>query len=127
VAAEVCVRILQSGRVPRTPQTVAWMAAATGVPVDLIRQTWALHESGRKSPLDTSPVKPGEELPPTNRLGVVKPPAKEPHEKKVHEGKPRAKQGETAQERFDRRLKSRDREGETGNEDGSHDCGVQAA
>ena len=110
VAAEVCVRILQSGLVPRTPQTIARMAAATGIPVDLIRQTWALHEAGRKSSLDTSPVKPGEELPPTNRVGNVESvrPAKEPHEKKVHKGKPPPKCGETAQERFDRRAKSRD-------------------
>jgi hypothetical protein len=72
VAAEVCVRILQSGLVSRTPQTIARMAAATGVPIDLIRQAWALHESGRKSVLDASPVTPGEELPPTNRVGNVK-------------------------------------------------------
>jgi hypothetical protein len=110
VAAEVCVRILQSGLVPRTPQTIARMAAGTGVPIDMIRQAWALHEPGRRSSLGQDPVKDGEDLPPTNRVGNVKSirPAKEPHEKKVHEGKPPAKRGETAQERFDRRLKSRD-------------------
>lgn len=68
------------------------MAAATGIPVDLIRKTWALHQSGRRAPIDVSPVAPGEELPPTNRVGNVESvrPAKEPHERKVHKDKPRA-------------------------------------
>jgi hypothetical protein len=110
VAAEVCVRILQSGLVTKSPQTIARMAAATGVPVDLIRQAWALHESGRRSPIDDEPVKEGDELPPTNRAGNVESvrPAKAPGEKKVHKGKPPAKRGETDQERFERRAKSRD-------------------
>ena len=68
VAAEVCVRILQSGLVVKSPQTIARMAAATGVPIDLIRQAWALHEIGRRSPLDQDPVKEGDELPPAGRV-----------------------------------------------------------
>jgi hypothetical protein len=110
VAAEVCVRILNSGLVPKTPKTIAEMAAATGVPIDLIRQAWALHQSGRRSPIVDEPVKEGDELPPTNRVGKVGSvrPAKAPGERKVHKGKPPAKPRETAKERFDQRAKSRD-------------------
>ena len=69
VAAEACVRILQSGLVSKTPQTIAPMAAATGVPVDLMRQTWAM-DGRRRSPLGAEPVKEGDELPPTSVEGA---------------------------------------------------------
>jgi hypothetical protein len=70
----------------------------------------SFHESGLRSSLGRDPVKEGDDLPPTNRVGNVKStrPTKDPSEKKVHKGKPPAKRGETDQERFDRRLKSRD-------------------
>lgn len=41
VAAEVCVRVLESGLVSRTTEVIYRLAVAVGVPVDLIRRTWA--------------------------------------------------------------------------------------
>ena len=41
VAADVIVRLLEGGILPRTPSVIARGAAAVGVPVELIRRSWA--------------------------------------------------------------------------------------
>lgn len=103
VAAEVCVRILNSDLLPRTPQTVAKLAMATGIPVDRIRQAWAMAPA-RNVPLDRTPVNDAETLPEPVR------PSRRAEPVKIHRGKPRAKPKETSEERFARRAQSKDHE-----------------
>jgi hypothetical protein len=99
VAAEICVRVLNSDLFPRTPRTIAKLAMATGVPVDRIRQAWAMAPA-RNVPLDRSPVNESEPLAePVKRSHRAEP-------AKIHRGKPPAKPSETPQDRFARRAKS---------------------
>jgi hypothetical protein len=62
VAAEVIVRLLEAGVLPRTPTSVARAAGAVGVPIALVRQVWAVHEV--PVPLDNTLVTPGDDLVP---------------------------------------------------------------
>jgi hypothetical protein len=63
VAAEVIVRLLEAKVINPTPANLRAAAMAVGVPVPLIRETWALVKA-RRSPLDKKPVTDGPTLVP---------------------------------------------------------------
>jgi hypothetical protein len=64
VAADVIVRLLEGGVLSRTPSVIARAAAAVGIPVELVRRSWATQSAVKP---DRTSVGVGDDLVPLAR------------------------------------------------------------